>query len=190
MRVAIFPARGGSQRIKRKNCRDFRGRPMIAWPIEAAKASGLFDMIIVSTDDAEIERIALGLGCVVHRRPPDNGSKGTQEVAADVLHDFPSATEACVIYPCSPLLTAEDLKAAWSLWYCSDASYVMSVQPAPLADAGCFYFGAASSFRDGEELINFSARMYPLPQERCIDINVESDWARAEAMFDALQEKK
>lgn len=53
MKIAIIPARGGSKRIPRKNIKDFCGKPMIAWSIEAAKASGLFDHIIVSTDDAE-----------------------------------------------------------------------------------------------------------------------------------------
>ena len=54
-RIAVIPARGGSKRIPRKNIRPFHGRPMLAWPIAAAKASGLFDRIVVSTDDEEIE---------------------------------------------------------------------------------------------------------------------------------------
>ena len=58
MRVAIIPARGGSQRIPRKNIKEFCGKPMIAWSIEAAKASQCFDKIIVSTDDQEIADIA------------------------------------------------------------------------------------------------------------------------------------
>ena len=57
MRVAIIPARGGSKRIPRKNIKDFCGKPMISWSIEAAKASGCFDRIIVSTDDQEIADI-------------------------------------------------------------------------------------------------------------------------------------
>jgi len=56
--VAVIPARGGSKRIPRKNIRDFCGKPMIAWPIETARSSGLFDRIIVSTDDAEIAAVA------------------------------------------------------------------------------------------------------------------------------------
>ena len=58
MNIAIIPARGGSKRIHRKNIKEFCGKPMIAWSIEAAKASGLFDCIIVSTDDVEIAEVA------------------------------------------------------------------------------------------------------------------------------------
>ena len=54
MRLCIIPARGGSKRIPRKNIKEFCGKPMIAYSIEAAIASGLFDKIVVSTDDTEI----------------------------------------------------------------------------------------------------------------------------------------
>ena len=64
-RVAVIPARGGSKRIPRKNIRDFCGKPMIAWPIEAAMESGCFDRIIVSTDDREISELAMELGAEV-----------------------------------------------------------------------------------------------------------------------------
>ena len=60
MNVAIIPARGGSKRIPRKNIRHFCGRPMIAWPIATAAASGLFDHILVSTEDAEDREKAAG----------------------------------------------------------------------------------------------------------------------------------
>ncbi|MFZ9830360.1 MAG: cytidylyltransferase domain-containing protein, partial [Ilumatobacteraceae bacterium] len=54
MRVAVIPARGGSKRIPRKNIRPFAGKPIIVWPIKVALSSGLFDQVVVSTDDAEI----------------------------------------------------------------------------------------------------------------------------------------
>ncbi|MDB4328187.1 NTP transferase domain-containing protein, partial [Akkermansiaceae bacterium] len=62
MRLAIIPARGGSKRIPRKNILPFRGKPMIAWSIEAALESGCFDAVIVSTDDPEISAIAQAHG--------------------------------------------------------------------------------------------------------------------------------
>ena len=58
MRLAVIPARGGSKRIPRKNIRDFCGKPIIAWSIETALESQCFDAVVVSTDDAEIARIA------------------------------------------------------------------------------------------------------------------------------------
>ena len=64
-RVAIIPARGGSKRIEKKNIRELCGKPMIGWTISAARESGLFDRIVVSTDDPEIADVAKGLGASV-----------------------------------------------------------------------------------------------------------------------------
>ena len=83
MKIAVIPARGGSKRIPRKNIKEFCGKPMIAWSIETAKASGLFDHIIVSTDDAEIAEVAKQWGAEVpFIRPPElsNDYAGTTEV--------------------------------------------------------------------------------------------------------------
>ncbi len=65
MRIAIIPARGGSKRIPKKNIREFRGKPMIAWSIEAALESGCFDEVIVSTDDEAIASVAKSHGASV-----------------------------------------------------------------------------------------------------------------------------
>lgn len=62
MKVAVIPARGGSKRIPRKNIKMFCGRPMIAWSILAAQQSGLFERIIVTTDDEEIAEVARAWG--------------------------------------------------------------------------------------------------------------------------------
>ncbi|WP_218661654.1 cytidylyltransferase domain-containing protein, partial [Enterobacter cloacae] len=71
MNVAIIPARGGSKRIPRKNIKEFCGKPMIAWSIEAAQKSGVFDRIIVSTDDAEIAEVARQYGAEVPFMRPE-----------------------------------------------------------------------------------------------------------------------
>ena len=65
MKIAVIPARGGSKRIPHKNIKPFFGKPMIAWSIEAAKESRLFDMVIVSTDDNEIAKVAEEYGAKV-----------------------------------------------------------------------------------------------------------------------------
>ncbi len=65
MKVAVIPARGGSKRIPGKNIRDFCGKPMIAWSIEAARVSGCFDEVIVSTDDERIAEVARQCGATV-----------------------------------------------------------------------------------------------------------------------------
>ena len=85
MNIAIIPARGGSKRIPRKNIKEFCGKPMIAWSIEAAKKSGLFEQIIVSTDDEEIAEVAKQWGAQVpFMRPAElsNDHIGTTEVIA------------------------------------------------------------------------------------------------------------
>ena len=66
MKIAVIPARGGSKRIPRKNIKEFAGRPMIGWSIEAAVKSGCFDHIIVSTDDQDIADVARSQGLLFH----------------------------------------------------------------------------------------------------------------------------
>lgn len=183
MRVAIIPARGGSVRIPRKNIRDFMGKPMMQWPIEAAKASGLFDKIIVSTDDQEIAALTWKLDCELHMRRPDEGLMGTQELAGRILEAGLDVEEACVIYPCSPMLTAEDLRDSCNALTVL-GRYVVSCL-GYLEDAGCFYWGYAADFRARRPLEGnrLGVRVDPA---RFIDINTEDDWAKAESMFNAL----
>ncbi len=117
--VAIIPARGGSKRIPRKNIRPFLGAPMIAYPIRLALESGLFDDVVVSTDDEEIAEIAERLGArVPFRRPSElsDDMAGTRPVIEHALAQILGAdrpvASACCIYPCTPLLRASDLVEA------------------------------------------------------------------------------
>jgi len=116
MRIAIIPARGGSKRIPRKNIKMFCGKPMIAWSIEAAKKSGVFDHIIVSTDDSEIARIARACGAEVpFMRPAELSTDhaGTTEVIAHAtqwaIDQGLGVSAACCIYATAPFLQVEDL---------------------------------------------------------------------------------
>lgn len=195
MRFAIIPARGGSVRIPRKNITPFRGRPMMEWPIEAAKASQLFDHIIVSTDDREIAQLAKSLDCEVHMRSADDGTTGTQEIAARVLtwaHAAPSDA-ACVIYPCSPMLDRKDIAEMhfhWRLCHSVPQTWkafarTVIVNEGGWTDAGCLYWGWARSFMDRVDL-DGSCLNFEVPADRFIDINTQEDWQQAESMFDAL----
>jgi N-acylneuraminate cytidylyltransferase len=119
MNVAIIPARGGSKRIPRKNVRQFCGRPIIAWPIAAAAASGLFDRILVSTDDSEIAGVAREAGAEVpFFRPNDlaDDQSGTTDVIVHALSWCAEAgwevDAACCIYATAAFASAEDLAAA------------------------------------------------------------------------------
>ena len=190
-RIAVIPARGGSTRIPRKNLKVFHGKPIIAYSIETAKASGLFDHIIVSTDDREIAEIAVRYGATdINERRSEHARNevGTQEVARQVLLDyqgFYNPQYVCVIYATAPLMLAEDLKLGLNLLVSTGMDYVYTVGRQPdgtLIDAGQWYFGKTKSFIDGVPLFE-NGYGFVIPPERVCDINVEADWQRAERMW-------
>ncbi|HHQ4443933.1 TPA: pseudaminic acid cytidylyltransferase [Aeromonas veronii] len=134
MNVAIIPARGGSKRIPRKNVKDFCGKPMIAWSIEAAKASGCFDKIIVSTDDREIAAIAIQFGAEIPFIRPaalSDDYTGTIPVirnAVEWLNQNDATVDyACCIYATAPFILPEDLKQGLQLIKYAGSSYAFSV---------------------------------------------------------------
>ena len=133
MNIAVIPARGGSKRIPRKNIKDFCGKPMIVWSIEAAKASGLFDHIIVSTDDAEIAGVARQWGAEVpFLRPAELSSDyaGTTEVIAHAtqwaLDQGWPMTAVCCICATAPFVQVADLKRGWEALESGDWAYAFT----------------------------------------------------------------
>lgn len=133
-RVAIIPARGGSKRIPRKNIKEFCGKPMIAWSIEAAKASGCFDQIIVSTDDDEIARVARAWGATVpFMRPAEladdfTGTLPVMRHAVEWLNQNDGPVEyACCVYATAPFVLAQDLEEGLRLLKDTGSSYAFSV---------------------------------------------------------------
>jgi pseudaminic acid cytidylyltransferase len=119
--IAVIPARGGSKRVPRKNVKDFCGRPMIAWSIDAALESQCFDRVIVSTDDDEISEVAIACGAdVPFRRPAElsDDFTPTVPVVAHAIrwHQQTAPVErACCIYATAPFIRAEDLRAGRDL---------------------------------------------------------------------------
>ena len=119
---AIIPARGGSKRIPKKNIKDFLGKPIIAYSIETAISSKLFDKVIVSTDDQEIKDIAKKYGAEVPFIRPKQFADdftGTHEVighAVKWLEDNGEIIDyACCIYPTAPLIEKDDLIKGFEL---------------------------------------------------------------------------
>ncbi|VVQ22870.1 CMP-N,N'-diacetyllegionaminic acid synthase [Pseudomonas fluorescens] len=111
--VAIIPARGGSKRIPRKNLLPFDGVPMIVRSIRTALESGLFDQVVVSTDDGEIADVARAHGAQVpFLRPADlaNDFTGTAAVIVHALQQLPAFDYACCVYATAPLLQARYLR--------------------------------------------------------------------------------
>lgn len=120
--IAIITARGGSKRIPRKNIKQFLGKPIIAYSIETALASGLFEQVLVSTDDNEIAQVAKAYGATVpflrSSQTADDYST-TADVLLEVLQmlqdNGKNFTNACCIYPTAPFINAGSLLKAYSL---------------------------------------------------------------------------
>lgn len=114
--IAIITARGGSKRIPRKNIKDFCGKPIIAYSIEAALESNMFDEVMVSTEDKEIAEIALKYGARVpflRSEKTANDYATTQDVLMEVIQEYEKIGKTfdymCCIYPTAPFVTPEKL---------------------------------------------------------------------------------
>ena len=118
MNLCVIPARGGSKRIPRKNIREFCGKPMISYSIAAAIDSELFDIIMVSTDDDEIAKVAIDFGAEVpflRSRENSDDYTGTGDVMYEVISEYESRgasfAAACCLYATAPLRSYTDLQA-------------------------------------------------------------------------------
>jgi len=134
MRLCVIPARGGSKRMPRKNIRPFCGKPILAYPIAAARASGLFDRIIVSTEDTEIANTAREHGAEVpFLRPAElaDDHTGTLPVIAQAIRWFieqgETVSEVCALYATAALIEPVHLRAAYDALRASDRDYVVCV---------------------------------------------------------------
>lgn len=153
--IAIITARGGSKRIPRKNLRRFLGRPIIAYSIEAALAAGLYDEVMVSTDDDEIADVARAHGAAVpfmRSAATADDYATTADVLAEVVAEYRrrgvTPAVACCIYPTAPFVTGERLRAAHARLEESGADAVL-----PIARFG---FPIWRSFRCEGELVLYN----------------------------------
>ncbi len=133
MKIAVIPARGGSKRIPRKNIKEFFGKPMIAWSIEAAISSNLFDKVVVSTDDQEIAKIAKNLGAEIPFLRPDNIADdfaSTTDVIAHaaqwMLGESHPVKAICCIYATAPFINVDDLKKSYEIFNSGAWEYVFT----------------------------------------------------------------
>lgn len=132
--VAIITARGGSKRIPRKNIKEFCGRPIMEYSIKAAIESGIFDEVMVSTDDREISEIAVQCGAMVpffRSEKTGNDYATTADVLKEVFDNYHKIGKdfeyACCIYPTAPFITASKLKTAMKALAEKKADTVMPV---------------------------------------------------------------
>jgi N-acylneuraminate cytidylyltransferase len=134
VRIAVIPARGGSKRIPRKNIRMFCGKPIIAYSIAAAQQTGLFDQVVVSTDDEEIAAVAREFGATTpFIRPKEiaDDFTGTNAVVKHAVAWFNAqsndVTHACCLYATAPLVQARFITEGYEALVRSDAAFAFSV---------------------------------------------------------------
>ena len=132
--LAIIPARGGSKRIPRKNVKPFLGKPMLAYSIEAALATGLFDEVMVSTDDEEIAEVARQYGAKVpfmRSAETANDFATTDDVLREVVTKYKELGQSfdnfCCIYATAPMIQSKDIVAAFERLQSSDFTIVYPV---------------------------------------------------------------
>ena len=133
--IAIITARGGSKRIPRKNIKIFCGKPIIHYSIEAALESGIFDEVMVSTDDEEIAEISKAAGAHVpffRSEETSNDTATTADVLLEVLDEYEKRGKSfeygCCIYPTAPFVTARKLTEAMELLKKSGAESIVPMQ--------------------------------------------------------------
>ena len=131
--LAIIPARGGSKRIPRKNINPFKGKPMIAWTIEAAEVSGCFDRIVVSTDDPEIADIARQSGAEVpflRNKAADDYATASEATLAAIeqceSHYARTWSTVVQLFAVCPLRTASHIRQALEFFEQSSAPFLIS----------------------------------------------------------------
>jgi N-acylneuraminate cytidylyltransferase len=147
MRIAIIPARGGSKRIKNKNIVDFLGKPLIAYALEAAKESGLFDMIHVSTDSEKIRFVVEELGYKIDFMRSNelaDDHTGLMPVLKWVHKQYNDRglffEDICCIMPTAPLLKGSDLNDGFNLYYKHNQKKpLLVVAPFPVPVEWAFY---------------------------------------------------
>ncbi len=185
--LCIIPARGGSKRIPKKNIKDFLGKPIIAYSILAALDSGLFDDVMVSTDDEEIAEIALNQGAKVpflRSTETSNDYATTYQVLEEVLLEYEKMGSpfdyVCCIYPCAPFVNGEKLKLAFDTLVSYEFDSVI-----PLV---AFSFPIQRSFRLDNQKISFFYPEYALTRTQDLEKSYHDAgqfyWAKVSSLLD------
>ena len=131
--IAIIPARGGSRRIPRKNIAEFMGKPLIAWSIDAARQSGCFEQVLVSTDDPEIAEVAKAFGAVVPflRQETADDHSPASLATLEALDQYAAwhgraAKLVTQLLPTCPLRTADHVRDSFAAFQSGSAKFLLS----------------------------------------------------------------
>jgi pseudaminic acid cytidylyltransferase len=166
--LAIIPARGGSKRIPKKNIKEFLGKPIIAYSIEAAIQSGLFDEVMVSTDDTEIAKIAIQYGASVPFMRSDktaNDFATTFDVIQEVLQEYELLNKkfdfTCCIYACAPFVTNEKLINSFQILQENKFDSVFPIMP--------YGFPIQRALRKEEDKVSFFYPQFSLSRSQDLE---------------------
>ena len=209
--IAVIPARGGSKRLKRKNIKQFNGKPLIAWSIYAAKNSNYIDKVVVSTEDKEIADLALSFGAHVPYMRPKDLSKDdvdSNEPVLDILHNFTDYQQVVLLQPTSPLRTTLDIDKCIELSVYNKGKPCISVtnlvndfsvlvnkdknnflsQYSVNKDNlyrinGAVYTSASYILIKNRTFMTKNTISYEMPKDRSIDIDTILDFKIAEELF-------
>lgn len=160
MNIAIIPARGGSKRIPKKNIKDFNGKPIIAYSIETAIQSGLFEKVVVSTDDEEIAKLAESFGAEIPFLRSKELSDDYTAINPVISHALKNCNlegyvHACCIFATSPLLMMDDLRISYDQLKNSNYKFIFSATDFPHPIERAFKLG-----NSGKGLEMLSPEMY------------------------------
>jgi CMP-N-acetylneuraminic acid synthetase len=213
MNIALIPLRGGSKSIPGKNIKLLAGKPLCAWSLEAAAASGIFDRLLVSTDSEEIASVVkkLGIPLDVVMRPAeyatDTATTESVMIHAASLHDF---DVMATIQVTSPLTRPKDFIAAYELFRSQDADSLLTCvrakrffwsddgQPinydplhrpmrqqfrGTLMENGAFYFTKHRVLAEHRCRLGGKISVYEMPEQMAVEIDEPEDWERLERII-------
>lgn len=210
--IAIIPARGGSKRLPGKNVAQLGERPLIGWAIDSAFEAGLFERVIVTTDDDDIALCVrkYSNNVTIFKRPNELAQDNTPmlPVVRHVMDCIASSmmakpTDTVLLQPTSPFRTAEDIRAAYALYKERNADAVISVTdpeddlvfrvglagriravPDVVVPNGAIYILRAHALMNGQDWYSGLSYAYLMSKERSIDIDTPVDLAMARAALE------
>lgn len=185
--VAIIPARGGSKRLLRKNIKPLKGKPLVSYVIRAALKSRYLDRVIVSTEDKEIAEVARRYGAEVIKRPQRLAKDDslTIDVVFHALRVLKKkncdiGTVVC-LQPTSPLQSSGDIDNAIKLFLDKEPRSVISTHNS--VANGAIYISSPKVLYKYKSFYTGDVLSYPMPFERSVDINTETDFQLAELIL-------
>lgn len=183
--LAVIPARAGSKRIPGKNIKDFHGRPVLSYTIQAAQRSGLFNNVVVSTESREIAEIAACYGAEINERPVRLAKDNTpiidvvRYVADEYAANGRKSETIVLLYAAQPMLDPDILRDAAIKFDTGDRTRpLLSITK---EDGERFYDAGMFCFYDAAHIKRENFRFYRVPG--AIDLNTPEDWVCADIMF-------